>query len=119
MVTIQSLSDVFLSQNRLKKRIKEKYDLSWMEYLVLATVYKMEETYGYVATADIIIEMGLNRGSVYNAVNGLASKNYLEIAKSKNPWRANVLSTSIGGNIILSSAERLIKRRVLEEIVLQ
>lgn len=113
MVTIDNLSDVFLVQSRLKKHIKEKYNLSFTEYLVLATVYKMEETYGYVTTADLIIEIGLNRGSVYNAVKRLSSLNYLDITKSKNPWHPHGLNLTFRGKILLSSIERLVGERVM------
>ena len=113
MVTLFDLSDVFLFQNRLKKQIREKYNLSMTDYLVLATINKLEEVNGFVATSDIIEELEFNRGWVYSAINKLESKNYIEIADSKNPWTARRLSLSLGGRIRLSAIERLVGERVM------
>ena len=111
MVTHDYKTHIFLFQHRLKKYFKETYNVTWTEFLVLVAVRKIEEIKGIVASSDVIAELQFNRDWVYKAISKLEQKNYLEIAKTKNPWRSNRLSTSVGGNIILSGAERRISQR--------
>ena len=112
MVNMRYQTHIFLHQTSLKRYFRQTYNVTWAEFLVLIAVRRIEEINGFVASSDVINELQFNKDWVYKAISNLEQKNYLEIAKSKNPWRANGLSTSIGGNIILSSAEHRIKRRV-------
>ena len=102
---------IFLFQHSLKKYLKRVYDLNWSEYLILLAVNNIEEIAGRVASSDVIDELQLGRALTYSSVSKLEQKNYLQISKSKNPWRSNGLSTTIGGRIILTGAENHIKQR--------
>ena len=104
-------TNIFLHQTSLKKHLRRVFDLNWTGYLILVAVNKIEEIDGRVATKDVIAELQLGRAWTYNAVSSLVQKGYLEIAKTKNPWRSNRLSTSVGGRIILTGAERHISER--------
>lgn len=111
MVNMRYQMNIFLFQNRLKRYFRETYNVTWSEFLVLVAVRKIEELNGIVASSDVIAELQFNKDWVYKAISKLEQKNFLEIAKSKNPWCANRLSTSIGGRIILTGAERHISER--------
>lgn len=103
---------IFTQQKRLKKHLRDKYDLSWTEYLVLCSAYEIDETYGFATTTKIIAELELNRDWVYQAVKRLSSKDYLDITKTMNPWLPNYLNLTFRGKILLSSIERLVGERV-------
>jgi DNA-binding MarR family transcriptional regulator len=111
MVTHDYQIHIFLHQTSLKRYFRETYNVTWTEFLVLVAVRKIEENNGFVASSSVIAKLQLNKDWVYKAISNLEQKNYLEIAKSKNPWRANGLSTSVGGRIILTGAEMHISER--------
>lgn len=112
MVMYFDHSSIFLDYRQIKTLLREKFDLTWTEYLVLTSVHKREENYGFVSTSFVITDLGLNKGWIYRAVNTLSKKNYLEIDETGNPWIANRISLCTKGNIRLASIDRLINKTI-------
>lgn len=106
-----TFSDIALHLNSLKRDIKERYDLTWTDYLILIAIRKIEDEFGFATSAEVVQTIGQNRGWVYRRIEMLQQRELIEVMHRKNPWESRGLNLTGHANIKLVGIENSLKRR--------
>ena len=114
MVNIVSYSSILRQQGGIKKILRERYEISWMQYLIISSIARLEDTYGYGKTSEVIEELETNKAWTYKNIDVLHRSGYIEITQIENPYVANQLNLKGRSKFLLAWVERFVKGRVLE-----
>ena len=100
-------SHIALRINKLQKEIKERFALTWTEYLILCAIANLSESDQVITPIDVHNELGHNKRWTYKSIDNLVEKKLIRIGHETESWNPGGIRITYGGDLVLKAAERI------------
>lgn len=109
-------SHIALRINKLQKEIKERFALTWTEYLILCACANLRESNNKVTPIDIHNELGHNKRWTYKSLDNLVEKKLIHIGHDTDSWNPGGVTLTYGGELVLKAAERTMGNEIISAV---
>ena len=84
-----------------------------MQYLIISSVARLEETYDFGTASEVIEELETNKTWTYKNIEVLDRAGYIEITPIENHYIANQINLNGRSRFLLAGVNRFIEARVI------